>query len=104
MGRSTLGWAVAGALLVSAAVAPVIATRLHAPLGGKWGFGVYGDLGSFGVVSDLSWQLMANIHYQISDHWVLGVGWRHFEAEQDKDGFKVDLAIDGPFLGASYRF
>jgi hypothetical protein len=104
MGRSTLGWAVAGALLVSAAVAPVIATRLHAPLGGKWGFGVYGDLDSFGVVSDLSWQLMANIHYQISDHWVLGVGWRHFKAEQDKDGFKVDLAIDGSFLRASYRF
>ncbi|HEU0311460.1 MAG TPA: hypothetical protein VFR36_09610 [Sphingomicrobium sp.] len=85
-------------------VGPVVASRFHAPLGENWGLGVYGDLGGFGVTADLSWQLMANIHYRISDHWSLGAGWRHFEADQEKDGFDVKLAIDGPFLVASYRF
>lgn len=85
-------------------IGPVVAARFRAPLGGKWGMGVYGDLGGFGVTSDISWQLMANVQYDVSDSWRLSAGWRHFEAHQDKNDFDVDLAIDGPILGATYRF
>lgn len=85
-------------------IGPVIASRLRLPLGEKWGLAVYGDLGGFGITSDISWQLMGTVQYDASDHWRLLGGWRHFEAHQDKNGFDIDLAIGGPFLAAAYRF
>jgi len=83
---------------------PVIASRVRAPLGGKWGVAVYGDLGGFGVGADLSWQLLGTIQYDLSDRWRLAAGWRHFYAKQSKDDFDVHLKLDGPILGATYRF
>lgn len=85
-------------------VGPVIASRFRMPLGERWGIELYGDLGGFGVTSDLSWQLLGTVQYEISDHWVLGGGWRHFSAEQAKNGFKIDLSMSGPFLAFGYRF
>lgn len=85
-------------------VGPVIASRFRVPFGERWGLELYGDLGGFGVTSDLSWQLLGTVQYEISDHWRLGAGWRHFSAEQEKDGFKIDLAMTGPFLAFGYRF
>jgi len=85
-------------------VSPVIASRFRLPLGEKWGFGLYGDLGGFGITADISWQLMGTVQYDLNDHWRMLAGWRHFEAHQDESGFDLDLAIDGPFLTAAYRF
>ena len=85
-------------------VGPVIASRFRVPLGGKWAAALYGDLGGFGVTSDLSWQLLGTIQYEISDHWSAGGGWRYVAAEQNKDGFDVDLVMSGPFLAFRYRF
>jgi opacity protein-like surface antigen len=85
-------------------IGPVIASRFRAPLGERWGFALYGDLGGFGVTSDLSWQLLATVQYDLSDHWRLAAGWRHFSAEQSKNGWDVHIKLDGPILGATYRF
>ncbi len=85
-------------------IGPLIASRFRAPLGEKWGVEVYGDLGGFGVTADISWQLLGTVQYQVSDHWRLLAGWRHFHAEQDKDGFDIGISMDGPIIGASYRF
>jgi hypothetical protein len=83
---------------------PVIASRVRFPLGDKWGVGVYGDLGGFGVGADLSWQLLGTVQYDISDRWRLLAGWRHFYAKQTKNDFDVHLKLDGPILGATFRF
>ncbi len=85
-------------------VGPVIASRFRTPLGEKWGFAIYGDVGGLGVTSDLSWQLLATIQYDLSDHWRVSAGWRHFSAEQKKNDFDVNLDLDGPIIGFSYRF
>ena len=85
-------------------IGPAIASRFRMPLGESWGFELYGDLGGFGVTSDLSWQLLGTVQYAVSDHWLLGAGWRHFHAKQDKDRFKIDMTMSGPFLAAAYRF
>ena len=85
-------------------VSPVIASRFRLPLGDRWGLALYGDLGGFGITADISWQLLGTVQYDLSDHWRLLAGWRHFEAHQDENGFDVELAIDGPFLTAAYRF
>ena len=85
-------------------VGPVIASRVRFPLSDRWGVAVYGDLGGFGVGADLSWQLLGTVQYDISDHWRLSAGWRHFSAKQDKNDFDVDIDLDGPIIGFSYRF
>ena len=85
-------------------IGPTIASRFRMPLSEKWGFELYGDLGGFGVTSDLSWQLLGTVQYAISDHWLLGGGWRHFHAKQSKNGFKIDMTMSGPFLAFGYRF
>ena len=85
-------------------VGPVIASRFRVPFSEKWALELYGDLGGFGVTSDLSWQLLGTVQYEVSDHWLLGGGWRHFSAEQDKNGFKIDMTMSGPFLAFGYRF
>ena len=83
---------------------PVIASRVRFPLSDKWGVGIYGDLGGFGVGADLSWQLLGTVQYDISDRWRLSAGWRHFYAKQSKGDWDVRMKLDGPILGVTYRF
>jgi hypothetical protein len=84
-------------------IGPVIASRFRAPLGGKWGAAVYGDLGGFGIESDLSWQLAGTVQYDLSKHWQLGGGWRHLYLRAEKRGFKFKEVLDGPIITVSYR-
>ena len=83
---------------------PVIGSRFRAPLGGKWGAAIYGDIGGFGVGADLSWELLGTVQYDLSDRWALLAGWRHFYAKQSKGNFDVHMKLDGPILAATFRF
>ena len=85
-------------------IGPVIAARVRVPFNEKWGAALYGDIGGFGITSDISWELIGTLQYDISSHWRLGAGWRHFVAKQDKSDLDVDLKLTGPFLTAAYRF
>lgn len=83
---------------------PVIASRVRFPLSDNWGVALYGDLGGFGVGADLSWQMLGTVQYEISERWRLAAGWRHFSAKQSKNDWDVHMKLDGPILGATYRF
>jgi hypothetical protein len=85
-------------------IGPVIAGRVRVPFNEKWGAALYGDVGGFGIVADISWELIGTVQYDISSHWRLGAGWRHLVAKQDKNDFDADLKLSGPFLTAAYRF
>lgn len=72
-------------------VDPVLATRIRAPLGGKFGLALYGDAGGFGIGSKLTWQGMATADYRISHKMSAGLGWRYFKINyHDSDGFRAD--------------
>jgi hypothetical protein len=83
---------------------PMIASRARFPLSDKWGVGLYGDVGGFGVGADLSWQLLGTVQYDIHDRWRLLGGWRHFYAKQTKNNWDVHVKLDGPILGVTYSF
>lgn len=85
-------------------VDPIVAVRFQAPLGQDWSFKSYGDVGGLGVGSDVTWQLLGEVHYDLSNRWSLSAGWRHLKIDYDHQGFVLDAAIDGPILGAVYRF
>ena len=81
--------------------------RGYFPNSSKWKYLTRGDIGGFGVGSDLTWQAYAYIGYQPTRNWTLFGGYRHlyfdYEANNDKEFF-YKVAISGPALGASYQF
>ena len=85
-------------------VDPVLGARFQAPLGRNWSVQAYADVGGFGVASDVTWQLTGGVQYDLSSRWSLTAGWRHLKIDYDHEGFVFDAAMDGPVLGAVYRF
>jgi hypothetical protein len=67
----------------------------------RWVLSAYGDIAAGG--SDLSWQAAATVTYEFSWGSIAG-GWRHLVVDYEKDGFKIDAALSGPFIGAVFRF
>lgn len=78
---------------------PLLACRATVPLGGKWGMSLYGDIGGFGIASDLTWQAQATVDYNINEKFRLMAGWRHFKVDYDKGDFLYDVAQSGLYLG-----
>lgn len=84
---------------------PIVATRMNAPLGGKFGLSLYGDVGGFGIGSKLTWQGIATVNYQINRKMAAGLGWRYFKLNyHDNDGFKYNVAQSGPILSLRTDF
>jgi hypothetical protein len=78
---------------------PIVAVRMNAPLGGKFGLSMYGDIGGFGIGSHLTWQGAATATYQINRKMTAGLGWRYFKINyHDNDGFIYNVAQSGPIL------
>lgn len=69
---------------------------------GAFGFG-YGDIGGFGISSDLTWQAIAGAGWA----WSWGdvrLGWREIAYDFDSGWLLYDLTAGGPFLGVSFSF
>lgn len=84
-------------------LAPVFGARVRMPLGGRWGATVYGDVGGFGIGSDISWQALGTVEYELSKHWQLGGGWRHYYGRASDRGFKLAQTLDGPLIILRYQ-
>jgi hypothetical protein len=77
---------------------PIIAARATAPLGGKWSMAFYGDIGGIIFGSDITWQGVATVDYQISRKMTLGAGWRYFKVNYDDGDFLYNVAQSGPMI------
>jgi len=77
---------------------PLIAARAKAPLGGNWSLSLYGDLGGIMFGSDMTWQGVATVDYEISRKMSLGAGWRYFKVNYDRGDFLYDVRQSGPLV------
>lgn len=77
---------------------PVVAARTTFPLGEKWRLVAYGDVGGIIAGSDISWQAIGTVNYDISHKISLGAGWRVFKVNYDKGDFLYDVAQSGPII------
>jgi len=77
---------------------PIVAARANAPLGGKWSVALYGDIGGAGIGSDITWQGIATVNYDIKQKMRLGVGWRYFKVNYDNGDFLYDVGQSGPII------
>ena len=79
----------------------VVGVRWDARFGGNWDAFASADVGFGG--SDSSWQVFCGLGYRFSWGSIVG-GWRYLHIDYEKSGFRLDAALTGPFLGASFQF
>jgi hypothetical protein len=85
-------------------VDPIIGISGRVELGSGFALQAEGDVGGFGLVSDIDWQVLGTIQYQVADYLTLDAGYRYLAVDYDDGGFLFDVALSGPIIGASIRF
>jgi hypothetical protein len=87
---------------------PLIVVRFTAPLESKWNLGIRGDVGGFGIGSDITWQVFPYVGYRFSDLFELSAGYRalaiDYETGSGIDYFQYDMITFGPQLGLAFHF
>ena len=89
-------------------VDPVIIARAQTDLQDKWILEFRGDIGGFGIGSDLTWQVQANAGYRFSKLVHAKVGYRLLDIDyEDGDGaerFMYDIATSGIVVKVGFNF
>jgi opacity protein-like surface antigen len=85
-------------------VDPIIGLKGRWQFADHWSLLGYGDIGGFGVSSDLTYQLMGTVAYHFNDNVALLAGYRYFAVDYDRGGFELDAAMHGPIIGLSFTF
>ena len=83
---------------------PVIGVRVILPFAQRWSAMLYGDVGGFGVGSDLTYQGIAGVNWQFSEHVSAKLGYRYIYQDYENNGFVWKMAAYGPYLGLGIRF
>lgn len=87
---------------------PTIVARWTLPLGERWLVQLRGNLGGFGIGSELFWQLQANAVWRSSPRTQWSFGYRIIDIDYDRgqgpDRFVYDMATFGPVVKFGFRF
>ncbi len=87
---------------------PLVGVHVLTPLSERWWFGLHGDVGGFGVGSELTWQAYADIGWKASDMVSIILGYRAIDIDyEDGDGLLyvgLDVLMSGPQLGVVFSF
>ena len=87
---------------------PLIVIRFTAPLESNWKLGIRGDVGGFGMGSDITWQVFPFVGYRFSNLFEISGGYRalgmDYKTGSGTDAFLYDMVIFGPQLGLVFHF
>ncbi len=87
---------------------PFVGVHVMAPLSERWWFGARGDVGGFGVGSDLAWQAFADIGFRASKVVSVILGYRAIDMDYEdgsgRDLFRYDMLIAGPQIAVAFSF
>jgi len=91
-------------------VEPFVGGRILWEVGEKVTAGIRGDVGGFGIgsASDLTWNAVAWISYQVTGSIDVGLGYRIMDIDYSRGSgaskFGLDAQADGPLLGVNIYF
>lgn len=85
-------------------VDPIIGARYQAELGHSFFMRALGDIGGFGVSSDVTWQAMAGFGYRFNGQWSALLTYRAISTDYSSGDFVFDVISHGPLLGVEFRF
>lgn len=83
---------------------PVIGMHGSWEINDRWFLQAGGDIGGFGVNSDLIWQANAALGYRFSENISALLGYRGLGVDYSDGGFLVDTVAHGPAIGMTFRF
>jgi hypothetical protein len=71
---------------------------------GKWGAWTKGDIGGFGVNSQMTWQMNVGVAYMLSPNIPLTLGFKYLGVNYYKNNLNWTVNEYGPTLGIGYRY
>jgi len=83
-------------------VDPVVAARLSIMATDKLYFHLLGDVGGFGISSDLTWQVAATAGYKVSELIDLMLGYRYLDIDYEDGDFGYDAVSSGLTMGVRF--
>ena len=82
----------------------IVGVRGAMPLSERWTVSGFADVGGFDGSSDLSWELYGGANYAFSERWAGTIGYRYMSILYEANKATLDIDIQGPLLGITYRF
>ena len=86
---------------------PIVGANLGLPLGKGFSLNLRGDIGGFGVGSDLAWQVFPYVDWQFAKWGSLQAGYRwlymDYETGSGTSRFKYDMLNQGAQLGVTFH-
>ncbi len=83
---------------------PLVGAKFRADLSDSIYLSGWGMIGGFGVSSDLMWDVMGGVGYQMNDSFSMFAGYRAVSVDYSADGFVYDVVQKGPIFGGVFRF
>ncbi len=88
---------------------PLIAARFSVPFeNSKWQLRIRGDIGGFGIGSDIAWQVYPLVGYRFSRLFEMALAYRwlgmEYETGSGDDLFAYDVVDFGPEIGLVFHF
>jgi hypothetical protein len=83
---------------------PLIGASLQYELSPHWYGTVLGDVGGFGVGSDITWSVFGGVGYRFTDWFSTTLGYRFLHVDYNHDDFALNGNVQGFLLGLSFHF
>lgn len=91
---------------------PVLGARAILQVSPNWSVTALGDIGGFGIGSDLSWQAAGLVNYDFDFYGEknasVGIGYRalgqDYSEGSSRDRFEYDVVYHGPVVALAFRF
>ena len=89
-------------------VDPLVGGRIEVGLTDWLGYKLRGDIGGFGLASDLTWNVDTAFAFHFSKLFQMDLGYRWLDYDFSKgsgtDQSGLDLTLEGPYLGVQFAF
>lgn len=87
---------------------PLVGVHVFAPLSERWRIGLRGDVGGFGVGSELTWQAYADVGFKASELITVFLGYHALDIDYEEGSglqlIALDVLVSGPQLGVVFTF
>lgn len=85
-------------------VDPFVGFRGRCQLWENWYLTGRGDIGGFGVSSDLTWNVYGAIGLDLTQKTSIELGYRYLQLDYQSGPVSIDAAMKGPFVGMRIEF
>ena len=86
-------------------VDPIVGVRGAIALSERWTLSGFTDVGGFDGSSDLSWEVYGGANYAFAERWAGAIGYRYMSILYEaSERATLDIEVQGPVLGITYKF